>query len=232
MTFLLIYLLILLCGAAVLFIIHKKRQKDAQEEKSEKDSETANDFMNVTNIINNILYTKDAKMCAYFKINPVNIDLMSDRDMQKMTEALTAEFSSLRHPFKIIAASTQEDISPIMAQYSRVLQSSDDPKIRAILRNEIQERQTQVQNAEVPSRNYYCMIWAENETAEEFDKRMRDFLMKFNNCGIRAEIILQKDIIEMIELTANPQYAVAEDINPEFNFLTILKQYESGERDM
>lgn len=223
--YILIYLVIIAFGLLYLLFFYRKRKKEKAEDENMYKGETANDFMNTKNIRREMLFTKDDKRCSYIEIEPVNIDLLNDKDMASITESLTAELSELRYPFKYYALSKPEDNRSIMAQYSKIIQSTDDPVVRGILRNEIQQRQTQVQNAEMPTRKYYFHLWAERETDEEFKKRVESLRDKLDNCGIKAKIISQPEIVEFIEMIANPQYAVPEDIKPEINFSFLVKQY-------
>ena len=223
--YIIIYLFIIAFGALCLYFFYRKRKKEKAEEENMYKGETANDFMNTKNIRRQVLFTKDDKRCSYIEIEPVNIDLLSDKDMASITESLTAELSELRYPFKYYALSKPEDNRSIMAQYSKIIQSTDDPVIRNILRNEIQQRQTQVQNAEMPTRKYYFHLWADRETDEEFKKRVESLREKLDNCGIKAKIISPTEIVEFIEMVANPQYAVPEDLKPEINFSFLIKQY-------
>ena len=223
--YILIYLVIIAFGLLYLLFFYRKRKKEKAEDENMYKGETANDFMNTKNIRREMLFTKDDKRCSYIEIEPVNIDLLNDKDMASITESLTAELSELRYPFKYYALSKPEDNRSIMAQYSKIIQATDDPVVRGILRNEIQQRQTQVQNAEMPTRKYYFHLWADRETDGEFKKRVESLRGKLDNCGIKAKIISQPEIVEFIEMIANPQYAVPEDIKPEINFSFFVKQY-------
>ena len=77
----------------------------------------------------------------------------------------------------------------------------------------------------MPTRKYYFHLWADRETDEEFKKRVESLREKLDNCGIKAKIISQTEIVEFIEMVANPQYAVPEDLKPEINFSFLVKQY-------
>lgn len=229
--FIVFYLIILLIGCSVLVAIYIRRKKDSDAEKNLIKKETVNDFMNVKNIINNQLYTRDDHLCCYIKIEPVNIDLMSDKEMRFLQKSLTAEFSNLKNDFKLTAVSKPEDNTKLVGKYSRRLQETDNFKRKKLFRLEIQASQKRAKNQEAPTREYYYMLWKDdNETENEFLKRVIEFKTKFTNCHIPAEIIKTPDIIQMIEATCNPQYAVHEDLCPELNFTFLLKKELSDEQ--
>lgn len=230
--FLIIYaFVVIILGSGCLLYLHKRKLKDSDEDKETYRSDTANNFLNVKNVINSQLFSKDDHMCSYIKIEPVNINLMEEKDMRLMSEALAAEFSGIFHDFKFIAVSKPEDNSELISQYSRERQNTTNSIRRAIFLEEITSSQERVQNLEVPTREFYFMLWKENETEKDFIKRAVDFRDRLIRCRIQAKIASQKEIIKLIEQTTSPQYVVDEELNPEINFTFITEINGGGYAD-
>ncbi|EQB86593.1 hypothetical protein M918_13385 [Clostridium sp. BL8] len=72
-------IMIIVCltlGGTLIFLKKDKRKcKDALN----KDEHTANEFVNVKDIKDRFLYTRDGQIIMYIKINPISIDLFSER---------------------------------------------------------------------------------------------------------------------------------------------------------
>lgn len=218
--FFIIYGILILIGAGALLFI--KKQKDAEATGINSKKGSTSDFMNIHNIVNHVLYNKNKEMFCYIRVDPVNIDLMSERDLETLNMALTAEFSGLDHSFRFLMEGKQEDIKPLVAKYGRRLQSVEDPQIRELCRNEIRELEEGVRNAALPARCFYFLIDMPEGSKEELTKRARSFCSKLSNCNLSAKIVGQTEIVEMLERISNPQYCVAEDLLPELNITTII----------
>ena len=77
-----------------------------KKNKIDNNKETAQDFVNVKDIKDKFLYTRDGKIISYIQINPIDINLLSKREKQTLARTLTAELTSERKTFKFIAVST------------------------------------------------------------------------------------------------------------------------------
>ena len=83
-----------------------------KKNKIDNNKETAQDFVNVKDIKDKFLYTRDEKIISYIQINAIDINLLSKREKQTLARTLTAELTSERKTFKFIAVSRPVDISP------------------------------------------------------------------------------------------------------------------------
>ena len=99
-----------------------------KKEKIDKKKQTAQDFVNVKDIKDKFLYTRDGKTISYIQINPIDINLLSKREKQSLARTLTAELTSGRKTFKFIAVSRPVDISPHLNEYQTIISNSKDIK--------------------------------------------------------------------------------------------------------
>ena len=223
--FLIIYgFFVFIIGTLCLVYFHFRKKRDNAEDKNTYKSEIANNFLNVKNVINSQLFSKDDYVCSYLKVEPVNINLMEDKDMRLMSEALAAEFSGIIHDFKFIAVSKPEDNSELISQYSRERQNTTNAIRRSLFLEEITSSQGRVQDLKTPTREFYFMLWKEYETEKDFIKRVIDFRDRLMRCRVQAKVAEQKEIIKLIEQTTSPQYIIDEELNPEFNFTFIAEK--------
>jgi len=94
-----ITLILLAITAGIIVLIISKRNKYQIKQKPSPTQTTANEFINVVDIKDRFLYTRDGQIIVYIKINPISIDLFSDAEKEQMCRALTAEISSMQKPF-------------------------------------------------------------------------------------------------------------------------------------
>ncbi|WP_347460405.1 hypothetical protein [Clostridium sp. DMHC 10] len=71
-------LLCLICGGLTLLFLKKNSKRTKVTEN--KEQKTANEFVNVKDVKERYLYTRDGYIIMYIKINPISIDLLSERE--------------------------------------------------------------------------------------------------------------------------------------------------------
>lgn len=195
--------------AAILFLKIKKNNGQAVN----REQQTANDIVNVKDIKDKYLYTRDNLIMMYVKINPISIDLLSEREKKLLTKQLTAELSGEQKPFKFIAVSRPVDISPLINEYTQLLAETSNQKQKDLLRNEMMVMSNYALSGEVVERQFYIMIWDryEENGEREISKRCYELVSKFESSGISCEILVQRDIVRLCNLINNPAYTYVED---------------------
>lgn len=206
-----VIIICLIGGGATL--IYLKVGKKKTKETIDKEQKTANDFVNVKDIKDRFLYTSDGQIVMYIKINPISIDLLSEREKKQLCKTLTAELSSEQKPFKFLAVSRPVDISPLINEYTQIISNTSDQKQKDLLRNEMLVMSNYALSGDVVERQFYIMLWEKYEDGIERDmtRRCYEFVSKFESGNIRCEILKEQDIVRLCNLVNNPAYANVED---------------------
>lgn len=207
-------LIILFCslvGGIILFFLKKSSKKVKNIEGEEQ--KTANEFVNVKDIKDRYLYTRDGYIIMYIKINPISIDLLSEREKKLLCKTLTAELSSEQKSYKFLAVSRPVDISPLINEYTGIISNSSDQKQKDLLRNEMLVMSNYALSGEVVERQFYIMFWEkyEEDIEREISKRCYEFKSKLESGNIQCEILKQQDIVRLCNLINNPAYTNIED---------------------
>jgi len=179
-----------------------------KKEKLDKKKQRAQDFVNVKDIKDKFLYTREGKIISYIQINPIDINLLSKREKQSLARTLTAELTSERKTFKFIAVSRPVDISPLLNEYQIIISTSKDIKQKELLRHEMYSVSNFALSGEVVERQFHIMIWEEYEEGIERDllKRAIDFTSKLESSNIKCNILNQSKIVRLCNLINNPAY--------------------------
>lgn len=209
---LIIIILICLIGGGVTLSFFKRGKSKNNNLESSKQI-TADEFVNVKDIKDRFLYTRDGYIIMYIKINPISIDLFSEREKKLICKTLTAELSSEQKPYKFLAVSRPVDISPLINEYTEIISNSSDQKQKDLLRNEMLVMSNYALSGDVVERQFYIMLWEKYEEDMERDisKRCYEFQSKFESGNIHCEILKQKDIVRLCNLINNPAYSNIED---------------------
>lgn len=202
-------IMIIICviaGAIALYFL-KIKNNQTKTQMSQQQL-TANEFVNVKDIKDHFLYTRDGQIIAYIKINPISIDLFSDNEKEQICRVLTAELSSIQKPFKFLAVSRPVDITPLINEYTELLSKTNDQKQKELLRNEIMVVSNYAMSGEVIERQFYIMLWNKNREGIENDllKECREFCQKIESVNVCCEIINEQEIVRLCNLVNNPAY--------------------------
>lgn len=175
---------------------------------SRKQENTAQDFVNIIDVKDNILYTKDGYIISYFRIHPISIELLSDREKETLCDSLTAELSSIDNPFKFLAISRPVDISGLIEDYTQLLHNSKDQIQKTLLRKEIFEMNDYALSGEVVERQFFIMLWQKynEESNNGLLKRTKDFMRRFENCSIKCTMLDEGEIVGLCSLVNNSLY--------------------------
>ena len=200
-------------GAA--FYIFLRRQNNRSSVAADAGTQTANDFINVKEIHDTLLYTQDDMLLSYARITPISIDLYSKNEKQILARSLTAEMSGNQDEFQMIAVSRPVDISPLLTELTGLMSSTVDRKQKELLRNEIMEMNTYAISGDIVERQFYCSLWgrgrADEESVRDITSRMKRFVANFTNCGISCDLLTQHEIVRLCNLINNPAYSHLED---------------------
>ncbi|TAH61444.1 MAG: hypothetical protein EWM50_05980 [Gottschalkiaceae bacterium] len=206
-----VLILTLLGGGIFLFFINKNSKK--RQDKASEELTTAQEFMNVLDIRDNFLYSKDNYIFAYIKIHPISIDLISKREKEFLTKNLTEDLSAEQKPFRFLAVSRPIDITPLISEYSDIILNTNNQKQKELLRNEMLVMSNYAMSGEVVERQFYIRIYEKFEEGIEKDlyKRVFELSSRFEKNGVKCEVLNRQGIIRLCNLINNPAYSHIED---------------------
>lgn len=57
-----------------------------------KNTQSLNEFLNIKDIKRNYLYTLDEQVISFIKVNPMNIELLSDKELESKMDLAMSNF--------------------------------------------------------------------------------------------------------------------------------------------
>lgn len=206
-----------------LFILmgNTKKQTDTKKEGT---LVSAQDIINVRDIVGHVLYTRDNYCISYIRLQPPMSSLWSRRDKRIRTNTLTAEASKDQKPWKLTAVSRPMDITQLVNQYQQIRDETEDPVRKKILKQEMSNLQGKVGGGEAVERQFYIQIWEprKEHVEEELLERARQVAAIYESIGVVCQILKKPDIIRFCNLVHNPAYINIEDTSsePAFTMMT------------
>lgn len=220
-------IIILVCFAGMVLLSMSGKNKSTAKDTGTEVS--AQDFINVADIVDHVLYTRDNYCISYVRLQPPMSSLWSRREKRMKTNTLVAEVSKDRQPWILTAVSRPMDISQLISQYRQLRDDTDNPVRKKLLKQEMNELQKKVGGGEAIERQFYIKIWTQNREGAEAEllERARQVVSAYASIGITGHILKKPDIIRFCNLVHNPAYINAEDTNAEPGF-PIITETEEG----
>jgi len=205
-------LAVTLGGGGIFLLILKNGKKKPVANEENAAMQTAQEFINIKDIKDRCLYTKDGMTLIFLRLHAISIDLYSKSEKSVLIKQLTAELSDIQYPFKFMAVSRPVDISPLINDLTAMLKNSEE-KRKELLRQEILQMSSYALSGEIVERQFYISLWDKYEDGIEKDIYKRAALLaeKFTTNGIGCEVIGEKEIVRLINLVHNPSYVHLED---------------------
>lgn len=212
LLFPIIMLAVTLIGGGMLLLFLKTAKKHPQTEAGSAAIQTAQQFINVRDIRDKYLYTRDGMVFVYLRIHAISIDLYSRSEKNVLIKTLTAELSDIQYPFKFMALSRPVDISPLITEMGEMLKEAED-KRKELLRQEILQLGGFALSGEIVERQFYIALWEKQEEGAERELSKRASLLceKFAAGGVACDILAEKEIVRLLNLVNNPSYTHLED---------------------
>lgn len=212
LLFPIIMLAVTLLGGGI-FLLVLKNQSPGKTVSGERTAIcTAQEFINVRDVKDKYLYTKDGMVLTFLRVHSISIDLYSKSEKHSLIRQLTAELSDIQYPFKFMAVSRPVDISPLIADMQSMLKDAGD-KQKELLRQEILQMSGYALSGEIVERQFYISMWEKFEDGVEKDLLRRASLLaeKFSGNGVGCDVLTEKEMIRLLNLVNNPSYTHLED---------------------
>ena len=182
-------------------------------EKKEEKQISCNEEINILDIKNNAIYTRDNYVIMALKLNSINIQLFSKRELTQKVKEITNELSSDLKELKFLSISRPVDVTELVEKLRENLNKSDISKQKNLLKQNIRETIKLTITGEVVERQNYITIFEKNSDIAEKEllKRAMDLVNKFGNCGIKVDILNEQELIQLCNSTLNINFAFRED---------------------
>ena len=185
--------------------------------KKKQESMSCNEEVNVLDVKNNFIYTRDNLVIGVLKINSINIQLFSNKELEQKVQDMTTELSSVNNEFKLFSISRPVDVTGLVEELRERLNNTSNTKIKMLLKKNISETVKLTLTGEVVERQNFMIIFENyNENAEkDLQKRLMEISNKYENCDIKTEILDESNLIQLCNSFLNINFSFKEDTDYE-----------------
>ena len=156
----------------------KRRVKDIIKSFNKEKTQSLNEFLNIKDIKDNYLYTLDGQVILFIKVFPINIELLSDDELEVKMDANSIEFSNEQYPYKILVIPRAVDISEHIREQEELKKTLDDEVCIKIINNRIIDTTEIVENKNIIENEFYIMIYdnLKDNIENELNKRANTWI--------------------------------------------------------
>lgn len=179
---------------------------------------TTNEYVNVQDIKNNILYTKDGYIFKYLKIEAINIGTKSEEEINDLIKSLASTFSIQKEnePIIFFKINKSIDIGELINDYSNIYKQTNNLQRRELLRNASSYLHKYATSNIETQNEYYMMIFIKYKNNEdELEKKAKNYNAKLHNIKIRSDILTTEEIIRLCSMFVNPLISNNENMDLE-----------------
>lgn len=191
-----------------------------------KKIQSLNEFLNIKDIKDNYLYTLDEQVISFIKVNPMNIELLSDKELESKMDLSSIEFSNEQYPYKIMVIPRAVDISDYIREQEELKDKLTDDICIEIINNRIISITEMIENKNIIENEFYIMIFElnKNNVEIELNKRANNWINRLKNCGLKSELLEERDIILLIKSFTIPEFARLEGTDYRDNIVQINRK--------
>ena len=204
----------------------KRRVKDIIKSFNKEKTQSLNEFLNIKDIKDNYLYTLDGQVILFIKVFPINIELLSDDELEVKMDANSIEFSNEQYPYKILVIPRAVDISEHIREQEELKKTLDDEVCIKIINNRIIDTTEIVENKNIIENEFYIMIYdnLKDNIENELNKRANNWIKRLKNCELKSEVLEERDIILLIKSFTIPEFARTEGTDYGDNIVKIKRK--------
>jgi len=188
--------------------------------------QSLNEFLNIKDIKRNYLYTLDNQIVVFIKVNPINIELLSDSELERKMDSEAIEFSNEQYPYKIMVIPRAVDISEHIREQEQLKKTLDDDVCIEIINNRIVATMEIVENKNIIENEFYIMLYDNyrDNIEHELNKRVNSWINRLNNCELKCEVLEERDIILLMKSFTIPEFARTEGTDYTDNIVKIKRK--------
>ena len=186
----------------------KKQQKEEKKKKEEQaiQQKRIQDLINVSDIEDGILYTKDNYLMGYISVEPVNISLLSNNEKRRKRDLLKEKIN-VEEEFEFIKLSKSADLSRQINYLQGLARECDNHLKKMALLESIRATSKYSQQGEMVENQFYYIFRMknnDNRSIRELKDKLTDFINKLGECEIKAYILNDMEVTQVCNLFCNP----------------------------
>lgn len=170
---------------------------------------TAQQWMPIADINNNLVYRKDNSVIGMLRIQPKNLNLLSDREQSRIVDAFSECLNGETEPLQLFCIGRPVDLNSYLGWLQDLAKSEPNFTRKRMLKISIQKASQMASSGETIERRFYLIVSKPYGVKVEVDIRSRldDLISKLAKAELIASICNDDDLMDVLSLFSNPLQA-------------------------
>lgn len=197
----------------------EKRQALSTEEQVVKTREkTAQQWMPISDIKGNLVYRKDKMLVAALKVQPKNLELLSDNEKRKCVDSLTEVLNGEKEGLQIFCIGRPVDLNDYLEWLQEKAKREQDFNKKMLLKGFMQQASALASSGTIIERRFYIIITKQLtlKAEDEINNRLKELRNGLLKAELSVDFCEEDDYMDLFSMFANPIQAAYE--KAEFNY--------------
>lgn len=204
-----------------------KKEKISTEELQKQTRErTANQWMPVADIDESIVYRKDSHLVGMLRVQPLNIELLSDRERRNKVSSLTEELNGEKEALQIFCIGRPVDLNNYLEWLQDKAKQENDYTRKRLLKAFVKEASYKASSGDTIERRFYIIVSKPDGKKAEYDliNRLQELKRKLSTVGLNSNICKDDELMDVYALFSHPVQASFERATVDMMFPPVLEE--------
>lgn len=168
---------------------------------------TANEFLKIKDIRNDLLYTTDGYIKTFLQVYPQNTTLKTYNEQANIALNLASNFSTETTAFKIFITSRPVDVSKMTDYQIKLMNNETDPQIQHLLSQRINGLNNLANSGIALEEEIYIEIWTKDQEGAENElySRKSRIAQELASAGFNYNDVSEKQLQQLVDTYNNPE---------------------------
>lgn len=203
---------------------NKKQEVSKEEIVQQQRKKTANQWIPIIDIDGITVYRRDKMIIGMLRIQPISIDLLSDKEKRRKVESLSEELNGINYDMHIFCIGRPVDLNNYLDWLQEKANQEQNYARKKLLKAYIKETSNIASSGNTVERRFYMIIKKkyEDKVEEELLTALRDLQNKLTAAELTTNICKDEELMDVYNLFAHPAQASFERTTMEYGLTTLL----------
>lgn len=176
---------------------------------------TAQQWMPVADIDNSIVYRKDGNLLSMLRVQPINLELLSDNENRQLASAFCEALNGEKEALQIFCIGRPVDLNSYLDWLQDKAKREINFTKKTLLKKYIRHASMTASSGETMERRFYIIATAKysaNKSTEDLLLRLKELQNKLSKANLISSICSDDEILDVLSLFAHPVQAAYERV--------------------
>lgn len=187
----------------------------AQQAAVEVKKKTAQDWIPIKDIHDNIAYRSDGHLVLALKVEPVNLDLLSKNEVKRIISSLHEVINGQKLKFQILTIGRPVDLDVFINELREIQSQTENFARKKLLQGYIKQAAAMASGGEVLERRFFIILTHEPDkmAVEELTNRARELASNLYICDLKTDICTDSEKTNLLFNFTHPAQSAYERVN-------------------